>query len=82
MDAWLRRRFRMVVIRGWRSCRKVHSILIRRGWKREKLVGFSPYRWRNLKCPMVHAALDNRWLHSVGFRGPLDYYLELSPARG
>ncbi|HEY3368378.1 MAG TPA: reverse transcriptase domain-containing protein [Symbiobacteriaceae bacterium] len=82
MDMWLRRRFRMVVIRSWRSARKVHSILIRRGWKREKLIGFSPYRWRNSKCPMVHAALDTQWLKSVGFVGLLDCYLKLSPARG
>lgn len=82
LDTWLRRRYRMVVLRSWRSCRRVHSILIRRGWKREKLVGFSPYRWRNSKCPMVHAALDTQWLKSVGFSGFLDCYFNLSPTKG
>lgn len=82
MDGWLRRRFRMVVLRSWRSPRKVHAILLRRGWKREKLVGFSPYRWRNSKCQTVHAALTNEWLASVGFCGLLDCYLKLSPVRG
>lgn len=81
-DQWLRRRFRMVVLRSWRTPRKVHAILLRRGWKREKLVGFSPYRWRNSKCATVHAALTNEWLVSVGFRGLLDCYLQLSPVRG
>jgi RNA-directed DNA polymerase len=65
-DKWVRRRLRAVQLRSWRKVRHLHSILLRKGWKREELGGLRMDRWRSSASPLVHAALDNDWFKNHG----------------
>lgn len=83
LDQWIRRRIRMVQMRSWRHPRKLLGMLRAKGWREEKLFRLGMCRWRNSKCQMVHAALDNAWLRSKGYRSLLDVYTKrMSPERG
>ncbi len=83
LDRWIRRRIRMVQTRNWRHPRKPLGMLRARGWREENLFHLGMRRWRNSKCQMVHATLNNAWLRSKGYRSLLDVYTKrLSPARG
>lgn len=77
MDSWIRRRVRMVQMRSWRNYRRIWSILVRKGWKKDKLLGLSMTRWRNSACQMVHAALDLKWFETIGFVSLMSVYENL-----
>lgn len=66
LDQWIRRRLRAVQLRSWRHVKYLHSILLRKGWKREQLEGLRMTKWRSSLCQMVHAALDNAWFRQLG----------------
>lgn len=66
LDQWIRRRLRAVQLRSWRNVRPLHAILLRKGWKRDKLQGLHMTRWRDSACQMVHAALDSKWFRNLG----------------
>jgi RNA-directed DNA polymerase len=73
-DKWVRRRLRAVQLRSWRKVRRLHSILLRKGWKREKLGGLRMDRWRSSASPLVHAALDNAWFEDLGLVSLLELH--------
>ncbi|WP_036689552.1 group II intron maturase-specific domain-containing protein, partial [Paucisalibacillus globulus] len=66
LDAWIRRRLRMVQLRSWRKVRNLHRALRRKGWNESSLRGIRMFSWRSSKSPMVHAALDNKFFKSLG----------------
>lgn len=53
IDAWIRRRVRMVIMRSWRSYKKLHEILKAKGWDTGNLKKISMSRWRNSKSPLI-----------------------------
>ena len=65
LDAWIRRRVRMVQLRSWRKIRKLHRELRRRKWKGE-LPKLRMCAWRSSKCTPVHVALPNDWFEEIG----------------
>lgn len=65
-DGWIRRRLRAVQLRSWRHVKRLHAVLLRKGWKREQLEGLRMDRWRSSASPSAHAALDNAWFESLG----------------
>lgn len=73
-DQRIRRRLRSVQLRSWRKVKRLHAILLRQGWKRDKLGGLRMNRWRSSKSPMVHAALTNTWFQHHGLVALLDLY--------
>lgn len=77
LDTWIRRRVRMVQMRSWRNPRRIWSILMRKGWKKDKMLSLSMTRWRNSACQMVHAALDLKWFEKIGFVSLLSVYENL-----
>lgn len=76
-DTWIRRRVRMVQMRSWRNPRRIWSILMRKGWKKDKMLSLSMTRWRNSACQMVHASLDLKWFEKIGFVSLLSVYENL-----
>lgn len=80
-DAWIRRRIRMVQMRSWRNPRRIWSILMRKGWKKDNLLSLSMTRWRNSSCQMVHASLDLSWFEKTGFISLLSVYENLRAIR-
>ena len=60
---------------------KLHHVLKRKGWKQKELKGLRMTRWRSSKCPMVHAALDNKWAKEVGLISLVDVYLRIAELR-
>lgn len=66
LDAWIRRRLRMVQLRSWRHVKNLHRVLRRKGWTEQSLQGIRMFAWRSSKSPMVHGALDNEYFSSLG----------------
>lgn len=56
---------------------RIWSILMRKGWKKDKMLSLSMTRWRNSACQMVHAALDLKWFEKIGFVSLLSVYENL-----
>lgn len=81
LDQWIRRRMRAVQLRSWRHVGKLHHVLKRKGWKQEELKGLRMTRWRSSKCPMVHAALDNKWAKEAGLISLVDIHLRVVELR-
>lgn len=81
LDQWIRRRMRAVQLRSWRHVGKLHHVLKRKGWKQKELKGLRMRRWRSSKCPMAHAALDNKWAKEVGLISLVDIHLRVVELR-
>jgi hypothetical protein len=77
LDGWIRRRVRMVQMRSWKKPKRLWSILMRKGWKKEKLLSLSMQKWRNSNCQMVHAALDLKWFQTIGFVSLTDIRMKI-----
>jgi RNA-directed DNA polymerase len=60
LDAWIRRRLRMVQMRSWRKARKLTREMRRRGWRGE-LSSIRMTAWRNSNCLHAHYAMPNQW---------------------
>lgn len=80
-DQWIRRRLRAIQLRSWRHVKHLHSILLRKGWRREQLEGLRMNRWRSSASPAVHAALDNTWFESLGLVSLLSLYKSVPRTR-
>jgi RNA-directed DNA polymerase len=76
-DTWIRRRVRMVQMRSWRNPRRIWSILMRKGWKKDRMLSLSMTKWRNSMCQMIHTALDLKWFETIGFVSLSDVYQNL-----
>jgi RNA-directed DNA polymerase len=81
LDAWIRRRLRMVQMRSWRKTRKLLRELRRRGWK-GNLTGIRMTAWRNSKCQHAHYAMPNQWFEEIGLCNLVDIYNDQHPQRG
>jgi group II intron reverse transcriptase/maturase len=81
LDQWTRRRMRAVQLRSWRHVGQLHRVLRRKGWKPEELTGLRMRRWRSSKCPMVDAALDNKWAKEAGLISLVDIHLRVVELR-
>lgn len=62
---WIRRRLRMRQMKLWKSWKKLHKTLRRRGFKKE-FKKISMRRWRNSRCKDLHYALPNKWFDEIG----------------
>lgn len=81
LDAWIRRRLRMMQLRSWRNIRKLHKELRKRKWKGE-LPRMRMTAWRSSKSHAVSVAIPNRWFKEIGLVFLVDIYDELHPQRG
>lgn len=81
LDAWIRRRLRMVQMRSWRTGRKLLREMRRRGWKGE-LTNIRMTAWRNSKCKHAHYAMPNQWFEEIGLCSLVDIYNTQHPQRG
>lgn len=81
LDAWIRRRIRMVQMRSWRKSRKLLREMRRRGWKGE-LTSISMTRWRNSLSKHAHCAMPNEWFNEIGLCNLVDMYNERHPQWG
>ncbi|WP_404458864.1 group II intron reverse transcriptase/maturase [Oceanobacillus kapialis] len=81
LDAWIRRRLRMVQLRSWRKIRKLHRELRRRKWKGE-LPQLRMYAWRSSLSTPVHVAIPNERFGEIGLVSLVDIYYEHHPQRG
>jgi RNA-directed DNA polymerase len=81
LDAWIRRRLRMVQMRSWRKARKLTSEMRRRGWRGE-LSTIRMTAWRNSKCLHAHYAMPNQWFEEIGLCNLVDIYNDQHPQRG
>jgi group II intron reverse transcriptase/maturase len=81
LDAWIRRRLRMVQMRSWRKARKLNREMRRRGWKGELLL-IRMTAWRNSKSQQAHYAMPNQWFKELGLCSLVDLYNEQHPQRG
>lgn len=81
LDAWIRRRLRMVQLRSWRKIGKLHRELRRRKWKGE-LPQLRMYCWRSSLSTPVHVAIPNERFGEIGLVSLVDIYNEHHPQRG
>lgn len=81
LDAWIRRRLRMVQMRSWRKTRKLLREMRRRGWKGE-LTSIRMTAWRNSNCQHAHYAMPNKWFTELGLCYLVDIYNDQHPQRG
>ena len=81
LDAWVRRRLRMIQLRSWRKVNKLHKELRKRNWK-EELPRIRMTKWRSSKCRPVHHALPVERFREVNLVFLVDIYLALHPQRG
>jgi RNA-directed DNA polymerase len=65
LTEWIRRRLRMKKMREWKSWKKLHKALRRRGYK-GVYKKISMKRWRNSSSPLVNMALPNNWFKELG----------------
>lgn len=75
LDAWIRRRLRMVQLRSWRKIRKLHRELRRRKWKGE-LPRLRMYSWRSSLSTPVHVAIPNERFEEIGLVSLVNIYNE------
>ena len=68
--SWIRRRLRMMIMKGWKSWKPLHRQLRRMGYK-GKFEKISVTRWRNSSTTPVHMALPNEYFLNIGLY-PLD----------
>ncbi|MFJ5772556.1 group II intron reverse transcriptase/maturase [Psychrobacillus sp. NPDC093180] len=81
LDAWIRRRLRMIQLRSWRKINKLHKELRRRKWKGE-LPSLRMTKWRSSKSPPVSFAIPNERFRELRLVFLEDIYNDLHPQRG
>lgn len=81
LDAWIRRRLRMIQLRTWRKRKKLHKELRRRNWKGE-LPQIRMTRWRSSKSIPVSFAIPNARFRELRLVFLQDIYKDLHPQRG
>lgn len=81
LDAWIRRRLRMIQLRSWRKIKKLHKELRRRQWKGE-LPRLRMNRWRSSHSTPVDFAIPIERFREIKLVFLLDIYNELHPQRG
>ncbi|MFM9280850.1 group II intron reverse transcriptase/maturase [Paenibacillus jiagnxiensis] len=81
LDAWIRRRLRMVQMRSWKHARKLMREMRRRGWSGE-LAGIRMTAWRNSSCQHAHYAMPNAWFEELGLCSLVQMILSRHPQRG
>lgn len=63
--SWIRRRLRMMVMKGWKSWKPLHRQLRRMGYK-GKFKKISVTRWRNSSTTLAHMALPKGYFTNTG----------------
>lgn len=81
LDAWIRRRLRMIQMRSWRKARKLLREMRRRGWKGE-LTSIRMTAWRNSNCQHAHYAMPNKWFVELDLCNLVDIYNDQHPQWG
>lgn len=81
LDAWIRRRLRMMQLRSWRNIKKLHRELRKRKWKGE-LPRLRMTFWRSSKSKPVSVAMPNEWFREMRLVFLVDIYNEYHPQRG
>ncbi|MBD5560252.1 MAG: hypothetical protein HDQ87_07855 [Clostridia bacterium] len=80
INAWLRRRIRMVFWKKWKRVRTRYRNLRRLGLSHDealKLAGSRKGYWHSARTPNMNAALPNRRLEAAGFPSLYSYYLSV-----
>jgi RNA-directed DNA polymerase len=62
---WIRRRLRAKKMKEWKTWKKLHKALRRRGYNGE-FEKISMTRWRNSASPLISMALPNSWFDEIG----------------
>lgn len=81
LDAWIRRRLRMMQLRSWRNIKKLHRELRKRKWKGE-LPRLRMTFWRSSKSKPISVAMPNDWFREMRLVFLVDIYDEYHPQRG
>lgn len=81
LDAWIRRRLRMMQLRSWRKIKKLQKELRRRKWKGE-LPRLRMTKWRSSKSTPVHVAIPLERFRELRLVFLMDIYQDLHPQRG
>lgn len=63
--SWIRRRLRMMVMKGWKSWKPLHKQLRRLGYQ-GKFQKISVTRWRNSSTNLIHMALPRNYFSDRG----------------
>ncbi|MFC4354289.1 group II intron maturase-specific domain-containing protein [Chryseomicrobium palamuruense] len=81
LDAWIRRRLRMVQFRSWRKKKKLHKELRRNNWK-GPMPDIRMTKWRSSRSRPAHIAIPNERFRQYRLVFLLDIYKNLHPQRG
>lgn len=81
LDAWIRRRLRMVQFRSWRKKKKLHKELRRNNWK-GPMPDIRMTKWRSSRSRPAHIAIPNERFRQYQLVFLLDIYKNLHPQRG
>lgn len=81
LDAWIRRRLRMIQLRTWRKRKKLHKELRKRNWKGQ-LPHIRMTKWRSSKSIPVSFAIPNGRFRELRLVFLQDIYKDLHPQRG
>jgi RNA-directed DNA polymerase len=69
---WIRRRLRAKKMKEWKTWKKLHKALRRRGYNGE-FEKISMTRWRNSASPLISMALPNSWFDEIGLINLIKY---------